>query len=446
MTQASDNRCIAITTAGSRCQNPAQGETGYCHIHMPAGMQAADTDPAANAPTSESSPVVQGQSLEPAGNGPAEAADVADEGTTIPIEEEELSRRELRDGLVEELNALFQRLRRAYPEYEPPPFSLERLGNLVDDQTEKMPPGLRRSFLKRLRGLLNEDLFELETWKGMWFMVNYTLEYQGDMLKRRLKGDYVTDEWGMDWEFLELLRPFLDFLYKIYWRVETTGMEHIPDYERAVLVSNHSGQPPWDGLMLMTAILNEHPAQRLVRNLHDEWFPTLPFLSGALVKVGQVLASVENGTRLLHEDELVGAFPEGYQGAGKPFSDRYQLASFGRADFVQMALNSGAAIIPVSIVGAEETFVTLHRSRTLARLTGLPYFPLSLRFPWLGPAGMIPLPSKWYIDFGEPLSTAEFGPDAADNLALVSRLSAQTRKHIQKLIEQRRKKRRSPYW
>ncbi|MDX1616846.1 MAG: lysophospholipid acyltransferase family protein [Candidatus Promineifilaceae bacterium] len=412
---------------------------------MPTVDQVADASPT----TAKSPEEAARQRTGPDAEIPIErddAAEPAGESSWITLEEEELSQHELRRRLVQELNALARRLQRAYPDYEPPPFSIERIGTLLDGQAEKMPPGLRRSVLKRLRGFMNEDLFELETWKGVWFMVNYTVEYQGDMLKRRLKGDYVTDEWGMDWEFLELVRPFLDFLYKVYWRVETSGIEHLPDYDRALVVSNHGGPPPWDGLMLMTAVLNEHPAQRLVRNLHDEWVPTLPFLSAALVKVGQALASVENGTRLLNEDELVGAYPEGDQGVGKLFRNRYQLASFGRADFVRMALNTRAPIIPVAVVGAEETFFTFHRSRTLARLTGLPYFPLSLRFPWLGPAGLVPLPSKWYIDFGEPISTAEFGPDAAANLALVSQLSEQTRKIIQEMIDQRLSDRRSPYW
>jgi 1-acyl-sn-glycerol-3-phosphate acyltransferase len=315
----------------------------------------------------------------------------------------------------------------------------------MDEQTSKLPPWMRLGILKKLRASVNEDLLDAETWKGVWYMVNYTLEYQSDILKRRLSGDYETDEWGLDWEFLEAVRPFFDFLYKIYWRVQTTGMEHIPDYERALLVSNHSGQLPWDGSMIMMAVLNEHPAQRLVRNLYANWFPTLPFLSAMFVKMGQAMASVENGTRLLEQEELVGVFPEGYKGVGKLYKDRYKLARFGRGGFVKMALKTQAPMIPVSVVGAEETYIAVAQSSLMAKLTGFPYFPISLRFPWLGLLGVIPLPSKWYIDFGEPIPMDSYEPDAAENLVVVSQLTDQVRNVVQEMIHTRLKQRRSVF-
>jgi 1-acyl-sn-glycerol-3-phosphate acyltransferase len=244
---------------------------------------------------------------------------------------------------------------------------------------------------------------------------------------------------------LEAVRPFFDFLYKFYWRVQTTGIEHIPDYERALLVSNHSGQLPWDGSMVMMAVLNEHPAQRLTRNLYANWFPTLPFLSAMFVKMGQALASVENGTRLLEQDELVGVFPEGYKGVGKLYKDRYKLARFGRGGFVKMALKTQAPIIPVSVVGAEETYIAVAKSNLMARLTGFPYFPISLRFPLFGLLGVIPLPSKWYIDFGEPIPLDSYEPDAADNLVVVSQLTDQVRNVVQEMINDRLSQRRSVF-
>jgi 1-acyl-sn-glycerol-3-phosphate acyltransferase len=336
-------------------------------------------------------------------------------------------------------------MQKVMPDYAPPPFSPEGMVNLMDKQSEKLPAWMRLSILKKLRDSINEDLLDAETWKGAWYMVNYTLEYQGDIFKRRLSGDYETDEWGLDWEFLEIVRPFFDFLYKFYWRVQTTGIEHIPDYDRALLVSNHSGQLPWDGSMIMMAVLNEHPAQRLVRNLYSNWFPTLPFLSAIFVKMGQAMASVENGTRLLEQEELVGVFPEGYKGVGKLYKDRYKLARFGRGGFVRMALKTQAPIIPVSVVGAEETYIAVAQSSLLARLTGFPYFPISLRFPWLGPLGVIPLPSKWYIDFGEPIPMDGYEPDAAENLVVVSQLTDQVRNIVQEMIHDRLGQRRSVF-
>ncbi|HSG17612.1 MAG TPA: lysophospholipid acyltransferase family protein [Anaerolineae bacterium] len=403
-----ETHCVAITKAGSQCKNLATTGSDYCHIHRPVTISAADGRP----PT-----------------GPLPNGAISDE--------------RLRQQLMTELDNLIRRVKALSPEYETPEFTHRRMVDLADEQADSMAPDVSLGILERLRSAVNKDLLDAETWKGMWYMVNYTLEYQSDIVRRRFKGDYETDGWGLDWEFLEAVRPFLDFMYKLYWRVETTGIENIPDYDRALLVSNHSGQLPWDGAMIMTAILNEHPAQRLVRNLYANWFPSLPFLSAALVKMGQALASVENGTRLLEQDELVGVFPEGYKGVGKLFKDRYKLARFGRGGFVKMALKTQAPIIPVSVVGAEETYISLAKSPTLARLTGFPYFPISPRFPWLGPLGAIPWPTKWYIDFGEPISLDAHGPDAADDVVLVSQLTDQVRNIVQEMIGFRLSQRRS---
>jgi 1-acyl-sn-glycerol-3-phosphate acyltransferase len=162
--------------------------------------------------------------------------------------------------------------------------------------------------------------------------------------------------------------------------------------------------------------------------------------------MGQAMATVENGTRLLEQDELVGVYPEGYKGVGKLFKDRYKLARFGRGGFVKMALNTQAPIIPVAVVGAEETYISLKKSNLLARLTGMPFFPISPTWPWLGPLGFIPLPTKWYIDFGEPISTEEYGPDAASNMVVVSQLSDQVRNVVQGMINDRLAQRPSVFF
>jgi 1-acyl-sn-glycerol-3-phosphate acyltransferase len=232
-------------------------------------------------------------------------------------------------------------------------------------------------------------------------------------------------------------------MYYKYFRVESTGLENVPDTGRVLLVANHSGQLPWDGAMISTALYCEHPAQRLSRSLYATWFPTLPFFSTILERGGQVMATVENGTRLLEQDELVTVFPEGYKGVGKLFKDRYKLARFGRGGFIKMALSTHAPIIPVSVVGAEETYISLHKSTTLAKITGFPFFPITARFPWLGLLGFIPLPTKWYLDFGEVIDTETYGAEAAQNMVLVSQLSDQVRNIIQEMICQRLSMRRS---
>jgi 1-acyl-sn-glycerol-3-phosphate acyltransferase len=277
-------------------------------------------------------------------------------------------------------------------------------------------------------------------------MVNYSLEYQGGILKRRLSGDYDTDEWGFDQEVLDAVKPFFDFMYQKYWRVQTSGMENIPEEGRTLLVCNHSGQLPWDGSMVGLAVMNEHPTQRLVRTLYATWFPTLPFISTLFTKMGQALATEENGIRLLENDELVAVFPEGYKGVGKLFKDRYQLARFGRGGFIRMALKTGAPIIPVAVVGAEETYISLAKSNTIAKMIGFPYFPISPTFPWLGLLGFIPLPTKWYIDFGEPILSDGYSPGAANNMMLVSQLTDQVRNIVQKMIYHRLAQRKSVFF
>ncbi len=302
-----------------------------------------------------------------------------------------------------------------------------------------------KGFTKKIQKMVTEDLMDPDTWKGIWYMLNYSLESQSDFVRRRMSGEYETDEWGLDQEVLDTVKPFFDFLHKIYWRVETTGLENIPESGRAMLVSNHSGQLPWDGAMVGLSVYNSHPAHRLVRTLYATWFPTLPFFSALFTKLGQALATEDNGIRLLEQDELVAVFPEGYKGVGKLYKDRYRLARFGRGGFIRMALKTQAPIIPVSVVGAEETYISLAKSPMLAKLVGFPYVPISPTFPWLGLLGFVPLPTKWYIDFGDPIPMDVYGSSAEDNLVLVSQLTDQVRNIVQDMIYKRLSDRKSVF-
>jgi 1-acyl-sn-glycerol-3-phosphate acyltransferase len=359
---------------------------------------------------------------------------------------QELSDEEARQQLLTELDELAERVQAITPDYEPPPFSPQRIVDTIEESLRKLPKEIQVGILERLRRAIDENWFGVETWKGIWYMVNYTAQYNAGLVKRRLRGEYDTDEWGLDWEFLDAVRPFFNFLYKVYWRVEATGLENVPIEGRALLVANHSGQIPWDGTMVGNAILLEHPAQRLVRTLYSDLFPQIPFFSSWLVRMGQTLATVENATRLLEQDELVAVFPEGYKGISKLYKERYRLARFGRGGFVRMALHTGAPIIPVSVVGAEETYIALVKSSMAAKVTRLPYVPITLTFPWLGLLGFVPLPTKWYIDFGEPIPMDGFGPDAEDNLVLISQLMDQVRNTVQEMVDGRLAQRRSVFF
>ncbi|MGZ6825500.1 MAG: lysophospholipid acyltransferase family protein, partial [Mycobacteriales bacterium] len=215
-------------------------------------------------------------------------------------------------------------------------------------------------------------------------------------LRRRITGDYDVDDFGFDKDLTEhVILPPLRPLYDKWFRVETRGLDNVPDTGGALIVANHSGTIPVDAVMTTLALHDHHPAQRCLRLLGADLVFTLPVVAPLARKSGNTLACNADAERLLAADELVGVFPEGFKGIGKPFSERYKLQRFGRGGFVSAALRTGKPIIPVSIVGAEEIYPLIGNSKTLARLLGLPYVPITPFFPWLGPLGAVPLPSKW---------------------------------------------------
>jgi len=252
-----------------------------------------------------------------------------------------------------------------------------------------------------------------------------------------------TDEYGADPRFAEALEPLVEFLYAVWWRVETTGVENLPSRGPGLVVANHSGVLPYDGMMVQLAIRHEHPARRLCRMLALDMFALLPGLAPILAKSGSVRASPENAERLLRAGELLGVFPEGVKGVGKMFRERYQLARFGRGGFVRVALRTGTPLIPCAVVGAEEIHPVVARADWLGRPFGLPYFPLTPTFPWLGPLGLVPLPTKWSIDFGEPIDLSEHGPAGAEDPILVNRIAEEVRATLQRMVDGRLARRRS---
>ncbi len=254
------------------------------------------------------------------------------------------------------------------------------------------------------------------------------------------------DDFGSDRRFTETLQPFVEFLYSVWWRVETTGIEHVPGRGPGLIVTNHSGVLPYDGLMVKLAVLHEHPARRDCRMLALDMFALLPVLAPLLAKSGSVRANPENGERLLKQGELVGVFPEGVKGVGKYYKDRYRLARFGRGGFVRIALRAGAPIIPCAVVGAEEIHPVIGKAEWVGRPLGFPYFPITPTFPLLGPLGLVPLPTKWSIDFADPMDLSQYGPEAADDPILVNRLAEEVRSIIQRLIDGRLARRRSVWF
>ncbi len=251
-------------------------------------------------------------------------------------------------------------------------------------------------------------------------------------LRRRLTGDFEVDEFGFDPQITEVLTAAVEPLAEKWFRLEVRGIENIPAEGGALLVANHSGTIPLDGVMTSYAV-HKHTGRNL-RPLGADLVFALPFVGQVARKVGATLACTADAERLLTTGELAGVWPEGFKGIGKPYAERYKLQRFGRGGFVSSAMRAGVPIVPVSIVGAEEIYPLVGNVPSLARLLGLPYLPVTPFFPLLGPLGLIPLPSKWIIEFGEPVRTDAYEPDAADDPMLLFNVTDQVRETIQQTL------------
>ncbi len=256
-----------------------------------------------------------------------------------------------------------------------------------------------------------------------------------DFLRRRLAGDYSVDEFGFDPQYNDaVVLPVLRFFYEKWFRVEVSGVENIPDSGAALIVANHAGTLPFDGAMLSVAVHDHHPRRRDVRLLAADMLFDMPLLGPMARKAGHTLACNVDANRLLGAGELTAVFPEGFKGIGKNFRDRYKLQRFGRGGFVAAALRTKAPIIPCSIVGSEEIYPMLADVKLLARVLGMPYFPITPLFPLAGPVGLVPLPAKWHIAFGAPIETAGFEDGAADDPMVTFEVTDQVRETIQQTL------------
>lgn len=281
-----------------------------------------------------------------------------------------------------------------------------------------VPPTTESTVFDTARELLSTD-FYLRKW-GRLAMRNRSEE---------------VDDFGLDPIYEEKLKPLLDFLYTRYFRVEATGIERIPAEGRCLLVSNHSGTVPLDGVMIKTAVKREHPAARDVRWLTEDFIYHFPYLGSMMNRLGAVRACQENAERLLAKEELVAVFPEGVKGIGKLFAERYRLQRFGRGGFIKLCLRTSTPIVPVAVLGAEETNPLLFRVEHLSKVLGVPYVPVTPTFPLLGALGLLPAPTKWRIEFGEPVDFSAYGPEAADDELLVGKLAERVRATIQGMLD-----------
>ncbi len=261
-----------------------------------------------------------------------------------------------------------------------------------------------------------------------------------------LEPERQLDDWGRS-ERIEGLfdRTLYEFYYRVWFRCEVEGIEHVPGTGGALLVSNHAGALPPDAAMITKAIREEHPQPRLVRPLVENFFKGYPGLSMLLPKIGCVPAHPANAhRRLADEGQLALVFPEGRKGSEKLYKDRYRLRRFGRGGFVETAMRAGAPIVPIAVVGAEEAQPIFAHVAPLQKLTKLIYFPITPTFPLLGPlAALTFLPAKFHIRFLEPVRTDQLGPDAWEDQSLVQELAQDIRARIQEELLDMVGKRRS---
>lgn len=327
---------------------------------------------------------------------------------------------------------------------EPAPLDL---GGLLNEFARLAGQGLgmlRSLPARRVRDLATDPLRT-----AMTVAENLGVDWQGGLddavafARARMTGDYAVDEFGFDADFTrQILLPLLRPLVQSWFRVDVRGAENLPMQGPALLVSNHAGALPIDALVLIAVVYDE--IGRHVRTLGADLVFSTPFTAWLARKIGTTLACQEDAERLLAGDHLVAVFPEGFKGLGKPYADRYKLQRFGRGGFVSAAVRAQVPIVPISIIGSEEIYPVIAGAPPVARALGVPYFPITPLFPWLGPLGTIPLPSKWIIQFGEAIATDELPPGAADDPMIIFNVTDQVRETIQQtlytLLMQRRSK------
>jgi 1-acyl-sn-glycerol-3-phosphate acyltransferase len=270
----------------------------------------------------------------------------------------------------------------------------------------------------------------------------WTLALGGPGTRARLekltppRNEYGVDPYGFDAEYMVAAVAPLLWLYRKYFRVQVHGIERVPSEGRVLLVSNHSGQLPFDGAMIEIAFLFDRDPPRAVRALMDTWVPTLPFVSTFMARCGQVVGTPENCRRLLAADEALLVFPEGTRGLNKLFKHRYQLQKFGPG-FMRLALESGTPVVPIGVVGAEEQAPALFDLKPLARLLSFPSLPIT---PTLLP---FPLPTRYHIHFGDPI-TFQGSPDEDDEQ--LERKVAEVEGAVRALIARGLAERRHVFW
>lgn len=312
---------------------------------------------------------------------------------------------------------------------------------LVRRRLAPPPPALPRD-----RGSLRDQLGTLaaELWQAVQpdWLADIDAEV-GARLRRMptRTNEYGYDPWGLNIDAARQALTITTVLYRHYFRVATFGIDHVPD-GRVLVIANHAGQVAIDAAMIGTALILEREPPRIVRGMGEYWLPTVPFVNLAMSRTGSVVGTPKNCMDLLGNEEAVIAFPEGVRGMNKLFSERYQLQRFGTG-FMRLALATRTPILPVAVIGSEEQAPAIANIKGLGRLLGMPAFPITITWPWLGPLGLLPLPTKYRIYFGKPL---HFDGDADDEDAAIGRKVNTVVDTIQGMLDQGLRERESIFF
>jgi len=257
-------------------------------------------------------------------------------------------------------------------------------------------------------------------------------------LSHLAEGEGPLDRYGFSPDTMRRAFPFFHALYKSWFRVKSSGHEHIPETGPAILASNHGGLLPFDAAMAIVDVALHSDPPRLLRAVVDRWAGSLPWVNVFYARVGQVTGTRENVGDLLGQGQAVLVFPEGINGARKTVAQRYRLQSF-HVGFVEHALRTRTPIVPMAVIGSDDQTPVLYDIKPLARRLGLPVAPITPTFPWFGPVGLLPYPVQYRIVYGEPLAYHErFGPEGADDSRLVRYLANQVRRKVQQLVDRNR--------
>lgn len=265
------------------------------------------------------------------------------------------------------------------------------------------------------------------------------IERRIDLLLRRYHGDDY-DPFGFDLNYAAYVLLIAGIIYRYYFRVEMEGVENVPD-GKCLLVANHSGQIPLDGLMIGTGLILDSKEPRLVRSMYEKWAATLPFVNTFFTRCGQIVGRPENLKQLLKRDEAVLVFPEGARAITKPFAKAYTLTEFGLG-FMRLALENDCPIVPIAVIGAEEQYPSLGNIDTIARVLKMPGLPLPVQ-AFIPVLGLLPLPTKYRITIGEPM-TFHGNPDDEDS-AIMEKVWV-VKHTIQLMLSRGLKKRKHIFW